>query len=61
MWIAPAASVSPHSAARQAMRKTPCEAIRKAGVAVPAISRKIIAWSTRCSLTRHVSLQLPRW
>jgi hypothetical protein len=41
--MAPAASVSAHITIRQEIRKLPRVASRKAGVAVPAMRRKIIA------------------
>jgi hypothetical protein len=45
---------------RQASRKVPEVARVKAGVAVPAMSKKIIAWSRRCSRRFHAAVQVPR-
>ena len=53
MWIAAAVSVSVHIVISPASRATPALAIRKAGVAVPAMSRKIMAWSSRCRRRCH--------
>ena len=36
-------------------------AVKKAGVAVPAMRKKIIAWSRRRSRSRQAGVQVPRW
>ena len=59
-WIAAAVRVSTHSTIRQASPKAPRVANRKTGVAVPAMKKKIIAWSRRCRRRLHAALQLPR-
>jgi hypothetical protein len=61
MCTAAAVSVSVHITIRQTSPKGPRLARRKAGVAVPAIRKKIIAWSSRCSRRRQAAVQLPRW
>jgi hypothetical protein len=45
--MAAAASVSVHNAIRLASPKVPRSVRRQAGVAVPAIRKKIIVWSRR--------------
>ena len=59
-WIAAAASVSIHITIRQVVQKAPRAAIRKTGVAVPAIRKKIIRWSRRCRRRLQAGVQVPR-
>jgi hypothetical protein len=54
-------SVSAHITARQSSRNVPRAVRTKAGVAVPAIRKKIIAWSRRCRRFLQTALQVPRW
>ena len=59
-WDPAAPMASVHTMIRQVRPSGPGIAIRNAGVAVPAIRKKIIRWSSRCSRLRHASVQLPR-
>jgi hypothetical protein len=58
---ATAVSVSAHITIRQASPAPAGAESRKAGVAVPAMRKKIIAWSRFRSRSLQAALQVPRW
>ena len=59
-WMTAAAPISVHITIRQVSPYGPGMARRKAGVAVPAMRKKIIMWSIRCRRTDHGGLHEPR-